>query len=450
MAPLVKRRWFWAFLILATVAAVVVWQVYFAGDPMVRGYSAISHGWDSAMWKYHQALRGAKTGEEREAIKVTRAPDPVAYAQRCLALADAHPGTWAEVAALTWATVHAPSTEEGKKAHARLAGGVVASADLYDLARGFISVRGASKKPLRDLTPTVISRVKKEPDHEEAAWLLTWVCTTYSGDTALGAAPTTLTEAADLIVARHADSPEITNFCECFGTGHGSPSWAGPFEKHLRAILKKNDDRRVRRAAMFALASVVQSAGEARQAEAEALYQGFLTEYNARDQFEQGMRDRAKGELDEMKSRGVGKPAPEIDGTDLDGRPMRLSEQRGKVVLLSFWATWCFPCMKLVPHERELVEKLNGKPFVLLGVNEDSDEAAIKKAVAKHKINWRSFRDKRPGKRAVSEEWKVIGPPTLYLIDHKGIVRKRWVGAPPTEELDREVDQLVAQVSKEG
>jgi thiol-disulfide isomerase/thioredoxin len=449
MASLVKRRWFWAFLALATVAA-VVWQVYFAGDPMVRGYSAISHGWDSAMRKYHQTLQNAKTGEEREAIQATRAPDPAAYAKRCLALADAHPGTWAEVAALTWATSHAPNTEEGKKAHARLAGGVVATADLYDLARGFISVRGASKEPLRDLTPAVVDRVKKEPGHEEAAWLLTWVCTTYFGDTALEAAPPAFTEAADLIVARHADSPEITNFCECFGTGHGTPSWAGPFEKHLQAILKKNDNRRVRRAAMFALASVVQSAGEARQAEAEALYKGFLGEYDGEDDVEKWLREAAAREMDEMKTRGVGKPAAEIDGTDLDGRPMKLSEHRGKVVLLSFWATWCFPCMKLVPHERELVEKLSGKPFVLLGVNEDSDEAAIKKAVAKHKINWRSFHDKRPGRRAVSQEWKVIGPPTLYLIDDKGIVRKRWVGAPPAEELGREVDQLVAQVSKGG
>ncbi len=52
----------------------------------------------------------------------------------------------------------------------------------------------------------------------------------------------------------------------------------------------------------------------------------------------------------------VGKPAPEIEGADMDGKPFKLSDYKGKVVVLVFWGTWCGPCMAQVPHERELVQ----------------------------------------------------------------------------------------------
>ena len=62
---------------------------------------------------------------------------------------------------------------------------------------------------------------------------------------------------------------------------------------------------------------------------------------------------------------GVGRPVPDVEGTDLDGKKVKLSSYRGKVVLLDFWATWCGPCMAMIPHDRELVEKLKDKPFAL-------------------------------------------------------------------------------------
>ena len=137
----------------------------------------------------------------------------------------------------------------------------------------------------------------------------------------------------------------------------------------------------------------------------------------------------------------LGKPAPEIDGVALDGRSMKLSDYRGKVVLLSFWATWCGPCMRMVPHERELVKRFEGKPFVIVGVNGDNDQKAARAAAADHGMTWRSFQD-RSGPRRISQDWHVWGWPTFYLIDQKGIIRKRW-GDTGLEELNLAIDQLI-------
>jgi hypothetical protein len=100
----------------------------------------------------------------------------------------------------------------------------------------------------------------------------------------------------------------------------------------------------------------------------------------------------------------------------------------------------------MFPHERSLVKKLEGKPFVLLGVNGDDDDSAeeLKKKNEKEQLTWRSFRNKRgDGKPAISEEWNLAGWPTLYLIDHKGVIRKKWVGAPSNDVLDKAIDSLV-------
>ena len=85
----------------------------------------------------------------------------------------------------------------------------------------------------------------------------------------------------------------------------------------------------------------------------------------------------AADRLEVMVNLAVGRPAPEIDGTDMDGKPLRLSDYKGKVVVLVFWGTWCGPCMAMVPRERDLVARLKDQPFALLGVDcKDDRETA--------------------------------------------------------------------------
>jgi peroxiredoxin len=98
----------------------------------------------------------------------------------------------------------------------------------------------------------------------------------------------------------------------------------------------------------------------------------------------------------------------------------------------------------MVPHEKSLAKRLENKPFVLVGVNGDSEPEELKKGIEQHGITWRSFKDKQDGKRVISDAWKTPGWPTLYLIDQNGIVRKRWTDTVPPEVLNREIDDLIA------
>ena len=301
---------------------------------------------------------------------------------------------------------------------------------------------GRDWRPLRNLAPTVLARARATPDHPRAARLLAAVCT-MTKPAGGGPPPAIYVETADLIADSYAASPDIYHFCEGLG-GHPtlSPTWAAPYERHLRAILGVNRDRRFRCQAQLALASVVQSAPDDRRAEAATLFEQFLAEFDGThvyrsQEIEQRLNAVAKDELDELRTRAVGLPAPDIVGFDLDDTPMKLGDFRGRAVLLNFWATWCHPCMELVPHEVALVKSLRGQPFEIVGVNSDDDVSKARDAVTQTQMTWRSFRDKVGDEPAISTQWKVVAYPTLYLIDHHGTIRKRWRGGPPPEELER-------------
>jgi len=99
----------------------------------------------------------------------------------------------------------------------------------------------------------------------------------------------------------------------------------------------------------------------------------------------------------------------------------------------------------MFPHERSLVSKMKSRPFVLLGVNTDKTAAEVKQKNVKEKITWRSWFD---GPRTISQQYKIQGYPSLFLIDGKGIIRKKWLGGPPEQELDAAIEGIVKDTEK--
>ncbi len=98
----------------------------------------------------------------------------------------------------------------------------------------------------------------------------------------------------------------------------------------------------------------------------------------------------------------------------------------------------------MYPHERSLVKRLAGEPFALIGVNSDKDRRKLKRVLKTKRITWRSFWNGPRGTRGpISAAWKVKGWPTIYVIDHEGIIRYKKVGGPTPI---RAIDKLLADL----
>jgi peroxiredoxin len=98
-------------------------------------------------------------------------------------------------------------------------------------------------------------------------------------------------------------------------------------------------------------------------------------------------------------------------------------------------------------HERSLVQKYEGRPFALLGVDEDDDRETLQKAQKKHDLNWRSWWDEGS---SIAQQWKVESLPMLFLIDHKGMVRWHSEGVPNLKQMDELIERLVKEAESEG
>ena len=230
----------------------------------------------------------------------------------------------------------------------------------------------------------------------------------------------------------------------------------------LDAVARTNPDRTVQGQAYFGLAllakrsfAVAEYRGlpteDALAAEAERQFARLARDFgDCRDLRRSDARlqtvtlgDRAKAELFDLQHLRVGKSAPEIAGEDLAGVPLKLSDSRGRVTLLVFWASWCGPCMEAVAHEKKIAERFQGRPFTLVGVNGDDDPAAAAKAVEKAGISWRSFRDAKPaGGPPISAQYNLGGWPTLYVLDRHGVIRAKDVYR---DALDEVLEELVAE-----
>lgn len=135
----------------------------------------------------------------------------------------------------------------------------------------------------------------------------------------------------------------------------------------------------------------------------------------------------------------AGGTAPEITGTDLAGEEMKLSDFRGKVVVLNFWGSWCGPCISKIPALNRLSEEF-GDDVAILGVASDTPADAAA-AAAEHGIAYRSWVDGERG--PIAEQWNVDSWPTTYVIDDAGVIRHVDPGAD-------QLRQLVWELLQEG
>ena len=135
-----------------------------------------------------------------------------------------------------------------------------------------------------------------------------------------------------------------------------------------------------------------------------------------------------------------GGPPPALALKDLDGRPHQLSDYRGKVILINFWATWCGPCRDEMPSIQGLKEKLAGWPFVVLAVNLDEPESRIKRFLTEMKVDFTVLLDPE---RKVARAWEARILPASFVIGPDGRIRYSLVG-----EINWDHEQVVSRIAE--
>ncbi len=140
----------------------------------------------------------------------------------------------------------------------------------------------------------------------------------------------------------------------------------------------------------------------------------------------------------------VGMQAEDFRLTDLEGKSQSLSQYRGKIVLLNFWATWCKPCTTEMPAMQTAYDKLRDKGFVVLAVNELEDDANVREHIKQYGHTFPVLMDRD---NKVANQFGVFGLPVSVFIDQEGRVQEYIKGGLLTEQ---KIDDTIARIQKQA
>ncbi len=129
----------------------------------------------------------------------------------------------------------------------------------------------------------------------------------------------------------------------------------------------------------------------------------------------------------------IGAPVPAYSAFALNGDSVSLAGQKGKVILLNVWATWCHPCRAEIPELREVHARYQSRGFDVVGVSVDADgsDEVIAEFAKEFQMQYPIWRD--PGER-ISTRFLIVGVPETFLIDRTGVLRWRKIGPIPPND----------------
>jgi peroxiredoxin len=111
---------------------------------------------------------------------------------------------------------------------------------------------------------------------------------------------------------------------------------------------------------------------------------------------------------------------PDFSVTDTAGKPLSLSQYKGKVVLIDFWATWCPPCVEEIPHVVAAYAKYHDKGFEVIGISLDREKDALLKYIVKNKMPWPQYYDADKPGASLADKYGIEAIPTTFLIGKDG------------------------------
>lgn len=339
--------------------------------------------------------------------------------------------------------------KEHKDAEAAFQKAVEALADDDHGRKKYAELWKAFDKAQGERFAAAVEIARAEPKSDVAVAALEWVLTV-PRSYYLQAGPA----AMDEVTRRHAANPKVGKLVAWVGR-YTPPEKLYPKEAAaawamIDAVAKDNPNKTARAQANLAKAFRIKAIHEIAEyknqpdaeklaAQAEAAYDALIEEYgNCPRLIRENsgtVGEYAKRELFELRNLRIGKVAPDIEAEGVDGKKFKLSDHRGKVVAVIFWASWCGPCMADVPHEREMTERLKGKPFVIVAVNGDDKREKAAEVMEKHNMKWPSFWNGSRGPDGpISTAWNVQSWPTVYVLDGKGVIRFKGARGKDLEE----------------
>lgn len=168
--------------------------------------------------------------------------------------------------------------------------------------------------------------------------------------------------------------------------------------------------------------------------------------------FDQNVRDTPLGQemnaaIELARKTAVGSAAPDFEKVDKDGKTIRLSDYKGKYVLLDFWGTWCSPCRASHPHLREIEAKYGPRGLVVINIAQEGNKNAREtwlKAIAEDKMTWTQIlNDEGIEKCDVVKLFSITAFPTKVLLDSQGKIAVRAVGE--SEPIDAKLKEVYGE-----
>lgn len=320
--------------------------------------------------------------------------------------------------------------------------------------------------------PRFLAIVREHPDDPAAIDALVWIASKYmytpEGE-----------EALRTLAARYSTARRVVDYA---GTADRYGEAFLAYEELLRAVLKSNPDRQVQAPVNVALASYLKTVknraestliqislrGEGGLApatlhnldllkrrgldrlaeESEALFERVIRDYGdvrIASNYPPEAGKFAKEQLFELRNLSIGNKALEIEATDVAGKPFKLSDYRGQVVLLDFGShRSCGVCRQFYPGLRSLVERFEQRPFAMIGIHSLDDLEELKGLVRDKEITWRIVWDGEKIDGPIASQWMIRSMPTFYVLDHDGVIRNK--GFIQVSELALTIEMLLKEV----
>jgi peroxiredoxin/tRNA A-37 threonylcarbamoyl transferase component Bud32 len=313
--------------------------------------------------------------------------------------------------------------------------------------------KAETRKPkFEEFAERAIRFAKLNRDSSSAVDALVWILETSAPEDGQQISESVLAlrdRALKLLEQDHFQKPELAGVCQRL-----SESPAPDCQKFLRDAVEKHAHPDVRGLAGYALALSLARQAEAAQevgsAEAGDLFRSagnlleqVIQKYPDVPCGQSKLGDSAKSKLHALRHLAIGRPALEIEGKDLEGKPMKRSELQGKVVVIFFWADWCGYCRQMYAQNRLLVERYKDQPFTLVGVNCDDDKKNAERAIQKSRLNWRNWWDgDRAGNARITSTWQIGHFPSIFVLDKRGIIRYKDVRG---DKLEAAVAELLKE-----